>query len=286
MKKIPLAALLLCLLPLGPSAEEPSGNVAARRVLNRYQEAVVWISAVVKVQMGGMGVQFGSGQEYRVETLGTVISREGLVVASYSMLDPMGTSSDGAYGFGEEEMQFDVKVRFSEVVIRLADDTEVPARLVLKDPDLDLAFLLPHPPQGGTPPRSFVHIPLERGGTADLLDDLILLGRLGQSLDRQPSLAFGRVSAVVRKPRTFYVGSMYASDFGTPVFTLDEKPLGICLIRKAPQPGASMSMSMSGGLLSSVVLPCDQILEIAEQATEDREKSPGRASAETQEMKH
>jgi hypothetical protein len=243
-------------------AEEP-GVKAARKILKEQQDTIVWVSAVVKIEMTGGGVQM-PGREQKVEALGTVVDASGLTIVSGSALDPMSmirriTMSRG----GQQNIM--PRSQTSDVKMRLADGTELPAKLVLKDPDLDIAFVKPVVEEKTT----FAHVDISAGGAAAILDDVIALGRLSKSLDRQPTVAVCRVSAVVEKPRTFYVIHGGTAGMGTPVFTCDGKLLGIALMRMAGQ-AQGLGAMMSGGAMTPVVLPVEDIRELVAQALADK----------------
>ena len=72
------------------------------------------------------------------------------------------------------------------------------------------------------------------------------------------------ITAVIEKPRTFYVINTNASSYGGPAFTLDGKLAGILVLRKLPK-GATTMMSMSGNVLD-VVLPAADVADVAKQA--------------------
>lgn len=268
-KKLLAVLLVVCGIRGTALADEAAEAQTAKEILKKHQDAVIWVSAVLKTQMTGMGVQFGHGQEKKVEALGTIIDPSGLTVVSYSMLDMM---SMFAVSMDGEQKEIGSKSQFSDVKMRLADGTEIPAKLVLRDPDLDLAFLFPEKKEGEKLPI-FSSIKLETAPKAEVLDKLITLARLGKALDCQPLVAVSRISAVVKKPRTFYVISEMTG-LGTPVFTLNGKVLGISLMRKAPK-SAGMAAMMAGGI-SPVILPAEDVTEIAQQALKkkDSEEKP------------
>ena len=251
---------------------------AARQVFEKHQNAVVWVTAVMKMRAGGaLGGMFGR-QEQKVEAVGTVIHESGLTVLSYTMLDPtamLNAAMAGAGGgLGEEKIEF--KSDLSGVKIRLGDGTEVPARLVLKDDDLDLAFVLPTDKSKKLP---FLKLDAKADAPkVKTLDEVVSLWRLGQALDRQPAVATGRVAAVVNKPRTFYVCGGIEQGIGGPAFLADGTPLGVMVFRKQ---GADASMrglfSMSSGNgMSTVVVPAADVLEVAQQALSKKEEAPAK----------
>lgn len=249
--------LALVAMATAPIRADDQAVKAAKQVYEKHQEAVIWISAVLKVEMSGRS------QEKKMEAFGTIIDKNGLTVMSYAMLDPISLYASMATAKQRKALP---KSQFSDVKMRLADGTEIPARLVLKDPDLDLAFVVPEP-DAKEAPKTFPHVTLDKTVKAEVLDRLIVLTRLGKSFDEQPCIDFTRVSAIVKKPRLFYVDRPHASGggIGTPVFTTEGKVLGISVMRKGPK-SRSLS-SMLGGDFSTIILPCDDVLEIAQQAS-------------------
>jgi hypothetical protein len=212
-------------------------------------------------------------QEEKVETVGTVIDPSGLTVIAYSSIDSSGLMQGLTKRIGgeNEQMKMDFKTEVSGVKLRLTDGTEAPAKLKLKDPDLDLAFVLPDDAseEGKKLAGKYACIPL--GGAAvsvQQANNLFLLGRLGASMDRQTSVSVQRAVAVVTKLRTLYV--LASADAGTPVFAADGKLLGIAALR------IDMSAMGGGGMMAgmkmlqgmggaSVVVPAKDVAELAKQ---------------------
>lgn len=247
--------------PSGASAEDAIVGVA-REVMATRQDAVVQVSAVVKLT-GGFAGMMGPQSDRKVETLGTIIHPSGLTVVSYTNLDP--TSLFGSLDLGEDMGSMDFKAEFADVKVRLADGTEAPAKLVLKDADLDLAFILP---DADSPEAkkvgAFPHIALSAGPEPKPLDEVILLWRLGSAMDHQLAVGIDRVAAVVHKPRTYYQAG---GQLGAPVFNADGKILGISVMRK--REGISIDMLMMGmgdAPFQPVVLPAADVQQVAEQA--------------------
>ena len=276
--RVVLAALFLLAPTLSRADDAPVD--AAREVFEKNQNAVVWVSAVMKMRAGGgLGAAFGR-QEQKVEAVGTIIHESGLTVLSYTNLDPASLFNSMQGSFGGEKIEF--KTELSGVKIRLADGTEVPAKLVLKDEDLDLAFVMPT----DASKKNLPFLKLDAAGDAPAvkaLDPLIVVWRLGQALDRQPAVGVIRVAAVVNKPRTFYVCSGLES-LGTPAFSADKRPLGIIVVRKQATEGGGLGMMMSGGSggLAAVVIPTADVMEVAEQALAKKDEPATEPAPEPQ----
>ena len=156
----------------------------------------------------------------------------------------------------------------TDVRIRLADGKELSAAIALRDQDLDLAFIRPT-----TPPASpLTAINLSDSGSPAALDELIVLGRLGRVGGFVPSSIPYTVSAIMEKPRTFFVLNGPAGT-GTPAFGADGKVVGLLTIRQI-DPGRMSMFGMMGGTegagVIAVVLPAADVLEIAKQVTEKK----------------
>jgi S1-C subfamily serine protease len=238
-------------------------RTAARAILLERQDSIVWVSAVVKTQISGRGAMLGHGMESKAETLGTVVSPSGLTVIAYSEIDNSALLK-GAFGAGfrsaGEDMKFEPLVEISDVKIRLADNTEIPATVVLKDTDLDLAILKPDAQAGK--PLVFKPVLLEKMPELQMLDDVVAIGRQGKALDRQPLLSMGQISSVVRKPRLLYSVHLLLQK-GTPVFALDGKLVGISATAQIPDIGGGMPKFSE---FLPVVVPAEAIKDLVEQA--------------------
>jgi hypothetical protein len=93
-----------------------------------------------------------------------------------------------------------------------------------------------------------------------LLDDVIVLGRLGKDLNREPVVMTHEVISLVSKPRTF--AKIGVQSLGLPVFNKDGKFLGVGINRFSAK-GDSDSQNI---VPTNVVLPAADLLESAAQA--------------------
>ena len=259
--------LLLTVAVIGRTRADDSA-VAGRKILAKYQAAVVTVRLVVSYN-----VSYGSRDqqsESKTEAVGTVIDPNGLTVISLTTIDPSAMMK-ARQRSGQE---FKVETEVKDVKIVLADDTELPAEVVLRDKDLDLAYL--RPTEKLTQPLPALD--LTQSGPAQVLDEVVCLNRLGKIANRVVTVSLERVDALVTKPRPFYVLSPGGSSgIGSPVFALTGAPVGIVLIRNAAPGGeanAASQFSGSGGnTYMPIIVPAADILDDAKQALEAK-KTP------------
>lgn len=239
------AAIVACCVGVaccGDTAED------ARKIAEANQDAVVTVKLVVEMKMSYNGET--EKQEHRMSATATVIDPSGLVVTSLMETDPSSYTSYEEYG---GRCSIDVV----SVKIKTADGTEIPADVVLRDPDLDLAFMKPK--KAPEKPMAFVN--LSQSSTPRIMDELVILSRLGQIGSYSLAAEMCRIEAVITKPRRLY--SITAYSLGGPAFTLDGKVAGVVLWRvsKTPQ---RQDFSDDDALV--VVLPSSDMLKAADQA--------------------
>jgi S1-C subfamily serine protease len=162
------------------------------------------------------------------------------------------------------------KVETTDVKLLLKNGREIPAKFVLRDKDLDLAFVLPQE-QG----LNLTYVGLTKGPVPEPLDDLVFLYRMGKVMNREAGVALGRVEAVVKKPRTFVVPELLTGlqSLGCPVFDATGRPLGVVVIRRSPA-----ALKDIGGVrdvlevLKPVVLTAEDIQQAASQVDKPKEE--------------
>ncbi|ACB76847.1 serine protease [Opitutus terrae] len=255
MKRFPsfvIAVALLCGGAFSPRTAAATAETAAagRALAARYADAVVGVELVVtlKVKSGGQEMP---PREQRVEVNGVVIAPNGLTVTSLIEVDPqMAFESMRALQPGRPiEL---LGVDFKQVKLRLADGTEVPARFVLKDADLDLAFMAPEDATAEAGPRKFTHVDLATAADGAVLDRFFVVSRAAKVLQRTPLVQETTVIGIVEKPRRFYLLSQ--NMLSTAVFDPKGAVLGVTLQHLA-----------NGRRSGMVVLPAADIAEIARQ---------------------
>ncbi len=190
-------------------------------------------------------------QEKKLEALGTIIADDGLTVLSLNTVDPTSNLLSRL-----RSPDASVQVNYTEVLILMKDGREIPAKFLLKDIDLDLAFVLPiSESQEVNDGVSFSKVPQKINASEkplQVLDEVVSISKLGRNLYRQSTLRRGWVNAVIEKPRKYYV--IENIGLGTPIFSQSGNWLGVVVYK--------MDRGRPSGI---VTLPTEDILEIAEQ---------------------
>jgi hypothetical protein len=262
-KKTLSACVLLCLAAgmLPARADDQQLVNTARKTLQTYDKAIITLAAVIKIEVKGSE---SSSQEQRTHCLATIIDPSGLAVAALTNLAPSMHISRGG-------RSFELNCQVQEVKYRLSDGTEVPARLVLKDEDLDLAFLAPLKPLDKATEGKMTFVPLSEATVQpEVLDSTILISRTSEDLNYIPTLILGRILSLVSTPRTCYLSSN--GGLGVPVFNHQGKMLGIiCRCVKAEGSDGSSAIRASG-VLSQLILPVADIVKLVPQAKDEVKK--------------
>jgi len=273
----PLILVALVLGLPGPVAPCRADQLAekGRDIFNQNQHAVVTVQVVLKVTASSAG----RSSESRQEITGTVVDPSGLTVLALSVADP---SEMYQRMMAEQGSQNKLDIEVADLRILLDDGTELPAEIVLRDKDLDLAFIRPK-----TKPASpMTAVDLSKSTPAQLLDEVITLNRLNSAAGRAYAASVERISAVIQKPRAFYIpdSAMTSTTLGSPAFALDGKVVGLLVMRAVNSKGGSGRSIRDN--MTTIILPAEDILKGAKQAPEakgDSEKKE--APKETTEKK-
>lgn len=259
------AAALACacsLIATRTSADDLGEKGRAIFKKNQYCVVTVQIVLKSKFSVGGRG---GESNESRQEVTGTIVDPSGIAVLSLSATDPGQLVQNMMGGGGEDESRFKMETELSDVKMLLEDGTEVPAEVVLRDRDLDLAFIRPKTKL----PTPMVAVDLTSSGKAEVLDEVVTLNRLGKAAGRSYAASVERISAIVQRPRLFYIpeANMTTTTLGAPAFTTNGKILGVFVMRTAKGRGGS-GFGMVGSPSDSftgIIVPADDVLKAAKQ---------------------
>lgn len=228
-----------------------------RDIFKKHQHAVVTVQVVVKMSYSGAG----RTTENRQDLTGTVVDPSGLTVLALSACDP---SEMFQRMMSDEAAKSRLDIEVTDIKILLDDGTEIPSEIVLRDKDLDLAFIRPK-----TKPASpMVALDFSRTAPVQVLDQVITLNRLNSAAGRAYAASVERINAVIQKPRTFYIpdSSMTATTLGSPAFALDGNVVGVFVMRAiSVKSGGTRNVRDS---MTNIILPADDIFKAAKQAPE------------------
>lgn len=234
-------------------------TAAVKKIYLQNKDSVIWVTGVAKVSIGARDSKMPMNipdQEEKFEALGTIIDASGMVVTSLANIDPAARYSGREINGPQGRVTIEATAILKEVKVVLADGTEIPFDVVLKDADLDLAFLRPKADAKEATGVAFTAVNLKDAGSADVADEVVNIARADEILNRQPQVMRSEIMTVTNKPRKFFwVTNCYP---GTPSFTMDGKLLGIAVlrIRKGDDNAGPIP----------VVLPAADVMEVAEQA--------------------
>lgn len=253
MKSRLLIFAALVAAPLAFAAEGPLKEKALALSASN-KDSVLFLSAVVEIEVTA-GDNPAKKEERKIEMLGTVIGKDGLIVVPLSTLDVASTIDGRMVNGPQGPVKLSAKGTTKEVKILMPDGSETEAKVAFKDTDLDLAFVRPEKPAEA----KLTPVDTANSAPMGLLDDVIILGRLSKDLNREPVAMTNEIIGLVTKPRTF--GKIATQSLGMPVFNKDGKFLGIGINRFSPK-----GDSEQGPAPSNVILPAADLLESAAQA--------------------
>jgi hypothetical protein len=241
--------LALCVLVMMSVcvADEADYQKNAKQVVERYGSGLVWVSATTKVDIPEVGEQ-----EKRGDSLGVMIHESGLTMLSLHYFDQ---SQLITAAIRRNDPDASPSVSVSDILITIADGTEMEGKLIFKDPDLDLAFILPDQDEAEDH-KPFTVVNLEGDGKAEIMDRIVTLGRLEESYNRQLVAMSAYIASVITKPRTYYYTKEGVP--GAPAFKASGELLGLWVTRFKPAIGPSSIRPM--------ILPVSDIKPLADQA--------------------
>jgi hypothetical protein len=251
-------------------AQADETAIVGKKIMNSYKDAVVKVEVVVQSKFVMNGNEMES-KEFKSEVTGTVLDPSGLVLVSLATIDPSRFMENFMRNMAGD-MKMEMKLDLKSVKIVLPNETELDAKVVLRDKDLDMAFIRPKQ----KPAKPMASINMNDRSNPSNMDEIVILGRLSKVANYAPCVMSTRISAIVTKPRTFYIPRIEGGDMGdigTPAFTLDGKMVGVILMRILTSEGGAGLGAMMGGAgamgITAVIMPMAEILEASKQAADE-----------------
>lgn len=245
-------ALALAALP-DIRALSDAEAAAGRLIFRKYADAVV----VVKLSMSlkiTVGDRVLPPNDNKVDINGTVIESSGLTVTSLSAIDPRVIFDAVRPQLAPPGVPVQLgQTELKGVRLRLADGTEVPAKVVWKDAARDVALLAPED-AAAAGQRTFTWVNLnEAPEAAMLLGNYYHLSRLNEAMQRIPQMRPCTITGIVERPRRLLLVTTegFTDALGCPVFDAQGRVLGICLRYMA-----------DGAVKGTVVVPAADVADI------------------------
>ena len=158
MRLVGLIVLSAVVAGVAPAAAQSADERAtARDVVKKRGDAVIMVLATIKLRINIGGREQSTDQATQANA--TILDSTGLTVLSLSSLQPDDMMSRSLSQRVAAGTKVDVTSEPSDIRMHLADGREIAAKLVLRDEDLDLAFIRPTTPpekpsvRGYIPPR-------------------------------------------------------------------------------------------------------------------------------------
>jgi hypothetical protein len=260
VKTLLSACVCLCLAAGTLCAQSDEVIATARKTLQTYEKAVVVVDAVFKLEIKGASGGGMEGREQKGEFNVTIVDPSGLAVTALTSASPKRNVNAGGH-------VLQVVGQLQEAKYHLPDGTEIPARVVLKDEDLDLAFLAPLKPLDEQTKAKITAISMSDAAPApELLDRTIVVKRGGEHQDYVPMLDTGLITAILSKPRNCYNTNRMAP--GNPAFDKQGKVFGIFVMLRETLP---------------VLLPAADVAKLVPQALEEAKKPAAEEKKEKEE---
>jgi hypothetical protein len=221
---------LVCIVSPRARALPDSDAAAGRLVARQYSDAIVEIKGSVIMKIN-IGLHALPPSERKIDLSGTVIAASGLTLTSLSSIDPKANfeAIRKQMNPGGEPVELG-DIEFKNMRLRLADGSEVPVKILWKDPDHDMILLGPSGATGSS--RTFTFVDLNQGAeSSSMLGNYYQLSRTGEEFQHVLLVRPSTVIGIIERPRRLLIVNtdMYVDTLGCPVFDAAGKVLGICL---------------------------------------------------------
>jgi S1-C subfamily serine protease len=273
MKKIIIAITVFSLAALGTlKANDMAG---AKKVFAEKQDAIIWITGIAKISLSASGATEGMpsipDEEVKVMALGTIVSPDGIVVTMLSQIDPASGVKGRTIRTEKGTAKLDATSVMKELKVVMPDGTEVPAELVMKDVNLDIAVVRIKTSSKEAAGMTYTSVDLKASAEGHVLDEVVTVTRMPELFNRVPAVSPGYIGMVTKKPRVFLRAN--GATGGCPTFNMDGKLIGITAGR-----------TKGGQVVEVALIPAADILDVVEQSktkkamTEEQPKAEDKAA--------
>jgi hypothetical protein len=202
MKQLQVITLILIQMVAGAQAQNVD---QAKKLFQAKQDSVIWVTGVATLSFTASDSRDAGmtppDEEVKVESLATLVDASGVAVAVLSQLDPARNMNNRPLRTSRGPMKLETTATLKDLKLVLADGSEILADIVLKDEDLDLAFVRARAEGGNTNGVVFPALNLKDSVTANVLDEAISITRLDETFNRAPNVFASHINMATRKPR-------------------------------------------------------------------------------------
>ncbi len=221
--------LLAVIAILSVTASQLLATPAERKaIINNYGNSVVYIEVTMEASYAMEG---SSDKSEQVEdATGIVVDQSGLIMVPLVVISPNEALKQVMEGMGdgsaESKKALDsFRIEIKKIVVKLPDGTELPATVVLKDVQSELAFIK----TSAALPADIKAMSIPASVSVDLGDDLLCISRLGSVSKYAPRVSGMYIAAKLTDPKLRYVLESNFNIAGIPAFTTDGQWAGVVL---------------------------------------------------------
>lgn len=202
----------------------------------------------------------GGNQERQMEASGLMIESTGLVLCSNQTV-----------GGNQGNLPPGVTIAPTDMKIIIGEDSEgVPAKVIARDSELDLAWIRIDKPSD----KGYTSVNLKDAPTVKLGDSLMFLDRMGNYYDRSVYIGELKTSAILKKPRNLIQPAGLVFSLCSPVFTSSGEFVGVTLMQapsRDEMQGATNQADMMYGRLPKI-LPAAELSKATTRAIDNAAK--------------
>ena len=247
-------------MPAAPAADE-TGAIYKRLTDTVGPAACVTVKCVMKVE-GRPAARAGKVAIWRPPAL--VIEPAGLVLASNAKMGGLAS-------------RMGMSVTPTNIKVLIGDDTEgLKAKILVKDPDLDLCWITIDDEKAKG--KTFTAVDFASSSPAAVGDKLFVVARMGKFFDHALSVDEGRVGGATKKPRALFIPSGFSGGqremLGTPMFAADGKVVGVNIVQIPDKEDMEGGESGGEGNTGILLLPAAEIVKATIRGKEMAAKNP------------
>ncbi len=236
------------------------------KLLAEKSPALVAVKYLLKFSMPGM-----DAQESEAEANGVMIDPKGIILCSNTRMGGIMAMMQRMMGGGDDRMD-DMSAVPTDIKVLIGDDTEgLPAKLVARDSELDLAWVQIKDPKD----KKFDALDISVADIPKIGQELILVERLPKHHDRIPVFNETKLAGIAKKPRELFIPAHGISSYGDPIFTTSGKLVGFTALQLPDRDSAGGPMAMMTEMfdmqrsMGALILPAAEVAKATKLALDE-----------------